>query len=100
MDDLKNVKLVVCTPELSATIIKAVKKSNYACNNATQIVCLGEASECLNLFELLDKVKEDEALEPVTIDDAEKEKLIVYWSSGTTGTISDNMFLYVGNFQE
>ena len=76
---------MICTPELSAKVIKAVEESNFTYNNGTQVVCLGKVSGCSNLFELVKDVNENDATEPVKITDADKEKLIIYWSSGTTG---------------
>ena len=76
---------MICTPEFSTTVINASKKSNFTSNNDTQIVCLGEASGCLNLFELMKDIDEKDAKEPVEILSPEKENLIIFWSSGTTG---------------
>ena len=97
LDDLRNVKILVCTPELSEKVKKAVNQSKFSYNNATQIICLGKSRDCLNLFELLENVNEYEAVEPVKIDDTAKETLIVYWTSGTTGKTPNNLFLSTGN---
>ena len=87
MDDLKKAKLVICTPDSSSKVIEAVEKSKYASNNRTQIVCLGEVPGLSNLFDLMKDVKEEDAAEPIKIDDPDKEKLIIFWSSGTTGKL-------------
>ena len=85
MDDLKVVKLIICVPELSAKATKAAESSKFTYNNETQVVCLGEASGCLNLFELMKNVDVNDAKEPVKVNDSENETLIIFWSSGTTG---------------
>ena len=85
MDDLKVVKLIICVPELSAKATKAAEKSKFTYNNETQVVCLGEASGCLNLFELMKNVDVNDAKEPVKANDSENDTLIIFWSSGTTG---------------
>ena len=71
LDDLKSAKLIICTPELSVKTIKAVEKSKFAQNNGTKVLCLGEAAGCLNLFELIKTVNENDAREPVTDSDPE-----------------------------
>ena len=76
---------MICTPELSPKLLEAVRLSKFTCNNDTKVVCLGEAPDCLNLFDLLKPVSAEDAPEPATIVDADKEKLIIFWSSGTTG---------------
>ena len=85
MDDLKVVKLIICTPELSAKATKAAEKSTFTYNNKTQVVCLGEASGCFNLFELIKNVDANDAKEPVKVNDPDNDNLIIFWSSGTTG---------------
>ena len=78
-------KLLICTPELSATLKSGAHKSKYASNNDITIVCLGESEGCENLFDLLENVDENEASDPAIIDDASNDNLVIFWSSGTTG---------------
>ena len=79
------VKLIICIPELSAKASKAAEKSSFTYNNETQVVSLGEASGCLNLFELMKNVDANDAKEPVKVNDPDNDNLIIFWSSGTTG---------------
>ena len=85
LDDLKKAKVVICTPELSARVIEGVKNSRCASDYGSQIVCLGEAEGLPNLFELVNDVNEQDAANPIRIEDPDKEKMMVFWSSGTTG---------------
>ena len=88
-------KLLICTPELSSTLKSGANKSKYASNNDIKIVCLGESKGCVNLFDLLENVDENEASDPAKVDDASNDNLIIFWSSGTTGmnTILDIFLL-------
>ena len=86
---------MICTPELSPKLIKAVQLSKFTHNNDdTKVVCLGEAPECLNLFDLLKTVSEKDAPEPARIDDVDKENAMINWSSGTTGKTPVFIALY------
>ena len=85
LDDLKVVKLLICTAEHSVTLKKAANKSKFASNNDVRIVSLGEAEGCENLFKLLEEVDGSDVIDPVQINDVSTENLIVFWSSGTTG---------------
>ena len=76
---------MICTPDLSPKVIKAVEQSKCASNNGAQIICLGDVPGLSNLFDLMNDVKEEDAPEIVKIDDPDKEKLMIFWSSGTTG---------------
>ena len=76
---------MICTPELSSRVSEGVKTSKYATNNGTQTVCLGDVEGMSNLFELMKDVNEEDASEPVTIEEHDKEKMMIFWSSGTTG---------------
>ena len=78
---------MICTPEYAERVIGGSQKSKYSSNNDIKVLCLGTATGCLNLFELLEDVCEDDSDEPVAVQDAEKDNLIVFWSSGTTGMI-------------
>ena len=78
---------MICTPEYAERVIGGSQKSKYSSNNDIKVLCLGAATGCQNLFELLEDIREEDSDEPVGVQDAEKDNLIVFWSSGTTGTI-------------
>ena len=64
-----------------------MEQSKCATNNASQIICLGDVPGLSNVFDLMKDVNEEDAPEIVKIDDPGKEKLIIFWSSGTTGKL-------------
>ena len=64
---------------------EAVQKSNNTIPIKEQVLCLGEEEGFLNLFTLLKDVNDDEITEPVCISNPDKEKIMVFWSSGTSG---------------
>ena len=76
---------MICTPEFSSQVRNAARKSKSASNNDVKILCLGEAEGCENLFNLLEGIDENDAMDPVEMDDVDNDNLIVFWSSGTTG---------------
>ena len=87
MDDLKKVKIVICTPNLSAVVREAVEKSKCAMEYGSQIVSLGEADGSSNLFDLMKDVTDNNAQEVVTIEEPDKETMMVFWTSGTSGNL-------------
>ena len=93
MEDLKVAKFIICTPELSTKIIKASEKFNLTHHKHTKVVCLGEATGCLNLFKLLEHVDKDDAKDPVKVSNPATDNLSVFWSSGTTGII-ESAYIY------
>ena len=94
LDDLKVVKLLICTPEFSSKVKNGAHKSKFSSNNDVKIVCLGKADGCDNLFDLLKEADEKDATNTVEIEDVSKEILIIFWSSGTTGI---TLFLFLPN---
>ena len=86
LNDLKKTKVIICTPKLSSSIKQAVEKSDCAREYGTQIVSLGECDGFSNLHDLMKDASDQDAPPPITIDDPEKEKMMIFWSSGTTGT--------------
>jgi hypothetical protein len=85
LGDLKVAKFIICTSELSTKIIKATETFNSTRKKDLKVVCLGEAPGCLNLFELMQNVDENDATEPVKVTNPVTENLSIFWSSGTTG---------------
>ena len=47
---------------------------------------LGECDGLSNLLDLMKDASDQDAPSPIKIDDPEKEKMMIFWSSGTTGT--------------
>lgn len=84
---MKKAKIVICTPNLFSNVFEAVQKSKHASNYGSQIVCLGEAEGSSNLFDLLKDVSDKDAGEVVKIDEPDKEKMMVFWTSGTSGNL-------------
>ena len=82
---MKRAKLIVCTPKNALKVSEAVQKSNNTIPIKEQVLCLGEEEGFLNLFTLLKDVNDDEITEPVCISNPDKEKIMVFWSSGTSG---------------
>ena len=64
---------------------EAVKKSINTIPTKAQVLCLGEEEGFSNIFTLLKDVNDDEIPEPVSITNPDKEKIMVFWSSGTSG---------------
>ena len=85
IDDLKQAKIIVCTPGISSKVSKAIQKSETALKIGTKILCLGEEVGLLDLLQLMKDVTEEDIPEPVTIPNPDKEKMMVFWSSGTSG---------------
>ena len=83
---MKKTKVIICTPNLSSSIKQAVEKSDCAKEYGAQIVSLGECDGFSNLLDLMKDANDQDAPPPITIDDPEKEKMMIFWSSGTTGT--------------
>ena len=71
---------------MSSKVKNGALKSKFALNNDVKIVCLGKTDGCENLFDLLSEVDEKDAKKAVEIEDVSKENLIIFWSSGTTGS--------------
>ena len=90
---------MICTPKLSSNVCDAVQKSKHASNYGSQIVCLGEAEGLSNLFDLLKDVTDKDAGEVVEIDEPDKEKMMVFWTSGTSGNLSKNAVHYITTSQ-
>ena len=83
---MKKTKVIIYTPNLSSSIKQAVEKSDCAREYGAQIVSLGECEGFPNLLDLVKDASDQDAPSPITIDDPEKEKMMIFWSSGTTGT--------------
>ena len=66
-------------------VSEAVKKSKTATNIKTQVLCLGEEEGLPNLFTLLKDVTDEHIVQPVPIKNPDQEKIMIFWSSGTSG---------------
>ena len=64
---------------------KAVKLCKFSDVNNTVVVCLGESEGCTNIYEQIKTMSIKDAPAPVDVSDVEKEYLLIFWSSGTTG---------------
>ena len=82
---MKRAKIVVCTQNNTLKVSEAVKKSKSAINIKTQVLCLGEEEGLPNLFTLLKDVTDEHIVHPVSIKNPEQEKIMIFWSSGTSG---------------
>ena len=82
---MKRAKIIVCTQNNALKVSEAVKKSKTAINIKTQVLCLGEEENLLNLFTLLKDVDDEHIVQPVSIKNPDQEKIITFWSSGTSG---------------
>ena len=85
LNDIKKVKLVICVPNTAMKAQEAVKLSKFSDVNNTVVVCLGESEGCTNIYEILKTVSMKDAPDPVDVNDVNKEYLLIFWSSGTTG---------------
>ena len=92
---MKRAKLIICTSDTSSKTLEAVKLSEFSSINSTVVVCLGEAEGCANIFDLLKNVSIKDAPDPQDVKDLEKEYLLIFWSSGTTGLIKMVSKLFV-----
>ena len=78
-------KIIVCTPGISSKVSEAVQKSETAMKIGAKIICLGEGEGHLDLYQLMQDVNEIDIPEPVSILYPDKEKMMIFWSSGTSG---------------
>ena len=51
----------------------------------SQVLCLGEEENLPNLFTLLKDVTDENIVHPVSIENPDQEKIMIFWSSGTSG---------------
>ena len=84
---------MICTPNLSSNIQDSVQKSKHASNYGAQIICLGAAEGLSNLFDLMKDVSDKDAEEVVKIDEPDKEKMMVFWTSGTSGNLLNRAYI-------
>ena len=82
---MKRAKIVVCTQNNTLKVSEAVKKSKTAVDIKTQVLCLGEEEGLPNLFTLSKDVSDEHIVLPVSIKDPDQEKIMIFWSSGTSG---------------
>ena len=82
---MKRVKIIVCTKNNALKVSEAVQKSKTAMNIKTQVLCLGEHESLPNLFTLLRDITDEHIVHPVSIKNPDQEKIMIFWSSGTSG---------------
>ena len=78
-------KLVLCVPDTSTKAKQAVNVCKLSDSNNTIVACLGESEGCTNVYELMQTISIKDAPDPVDVQDVKKERLLIFWSSGTTG---------------
>lgn len=80
--------MVICSPETFKEVSSAAALLNLekaGKEPRIQVVCLSKTDDCQNLEEMSQEVKAEDAPEPAVFEDLSKERLVVFWSSGTTG---------------
>ena len=72
-------------PDTSTKAKEAVNLCKFSDSNNTIVACLGESEGCTNVYDLMKTISTKDAPDPVDVRDVKKERLLIFWSSGTTG---------------
>ena len=84
-------KFLICTTETAEKVKKAVELSNFA--QTIKIFCWGSHDGCIDLSTLLKFVNPKLCPEPLDTENVITDRLLVFWSSGTTGSPKGLLFL-------
>lgn len=78
-------KFILCLPETAENVLEAVKLSERS--DCTKVFCFGDFPGCENLLTLKNAADAAKSALPeaVDADDVMVDRLVVFWSSGTTG---------------